>query len=72
MLGWPELDSRSAIAEVIMFVEGKEMARDAMNEPRPSVAGMLTFRKTRKSTSTEEGKSEAQVERDLKNTTKCA
>ena len=70
VLGWTELDNKS-IAETVTFVEGKEMARNAMSGPSHDIAGMSGLKKSRKQDSTPEDKSEAQIAKDLKKTEKC-
>ena len=74
VLGWTELDT-STIAQTIKYVEGKEMARDAMSSAKPNVAGVSTFKKNNRSNDKEKNKedekSDAQIAQDLKKMAKC-
>ena len=49
MLGWENLDEKN-VNETIGFIEGKEMARDAMTQPAvtASVSSNKYFKKTTK------------------------
>ena len=73
-LGWTDLD-KSAVQDVVQFVEGKEMARDAM-AGASGVSAASSFKKVIKRTPTRgdgksETRSEDEIEADLKKTAKC-
>ena len=78
VLGWSDLDTAS-IAQTIKFIEGKEMARDAMVSGAAKVGAMSSFKKNNKSDNksdkkTDEkpdGRTEEQKEADLKKPAAC-
>ena len=44
VLGWAELDDKS-VGETVVFIEAKEMARDATNVKQAVNAGLSSYKK---------------------------